>query len=67
MGSGRAKNELTQGAKNPREMRRREKVQKKRLIALGLPATAVAKLNTKQLRELLARPNLTRKRWAAKT
>jgi len=61
MGSGRAKDELTQGAKKPREMRRREKTQKKRLIALGMPETAVAKLNTKQLRELLVRPNLTKK------
>ena len=66
MGSGCANDELTQGAKKARECRRREKIQKKRLIALGVPETAIAKMTTKKLRELLVRPNLTKKLWAAK-
>jgi hypothetical protein len=66
MGSGCANDELTQGAKKAREIRRREKTQRKRLSALGLPAAAIAKLTTKQLRELLQRPNRTKKLWAAK-
>lgn len=67
MGSGRANDELTQGAKKPRERRRREKIQKKRLIALGMPEAAVAKLTTKKIRELLVRPDRTKKLWAGKT
>ncbi len=67
MGSGRANDELTQGAKKDREIRRREKVHRRRLLALGLPAAAIAKLNTTQQRKLLVRPNLTKKLWAGKT
>lgn len=66
MGSGCANDELTQGAKKPRECRRREKMQRKRLVALGLPEAAVAKLTTKKIRELLVRPERTKKLWAAK-
>ena len=66
MGSGCANDELTRGAKKPREIRRRENIQRKRLLALGMSETAIAKLNTKQLRELLVRPNRTKKLCAAK-
>ena len=66
MGSGCANDELTSGAKKPRECRRREKTQRKRLMALGMSEAAIAKLNTKQLRQLLVRPNRTKKLLAAK-
>jgi hypothetical protein len=66
MGSGRANDELTSGAKKARECRRREKNQRKRLLALGMSEAAVARLNTKQLRQLLVRPERTRQLLAAK-
>lgn len=66
MGSGRANVELTSGAKKPREIRRREKVQKKRLLALGVPETVVNRLTAKKVREMLVRPEKTRKQWAPK-
>lgn len=66
MGSGRANEELTWSAKCPREKKRREKNQRKRLLALGLPADAVRKLNAKEVRQLLVRPLATKKRWAGK-
>ena len=66
MGSGRAKDELTSGAKKPRERRRREKNKKKRLNALGVPESALAKMSTKKIRELLIRPERTKRLWAGK-
>ena len=66
MGSGRSIEELTSRAKKPREIRRREKVQRKRLIALGVPEDVVLKLNSKEVRTLLKRPEKTRKLYAAK-
>lgn len=66
MGSGRANTELTYSAKKPREKRRREKNQRKRLIALGVPENALRKLTSKAVREMLTRPLDTKKRWAAK-
>ena len=42
--------------------RRRIKDHQKRLIALGVPAEKVAKLNTKQVRLLIRRPVKTAKR-----
>ena len=64
MGSGCANDELTQGAKKPRECRRREKTQRKRLLALGVPQATIAKMNTKELRVMLQRPRLTLKKFA---
>ena len=66
MGSGCAKDELTQGAKKPRELRRREKNQRKRLIALGVPEAALVRMTTKKIRELLVRPERTKKLWTKK-
>jgi hypothetical protein len=66
MGSGRSNEELTYSAKKPREKRRREKVQRKRLLALGVPADVVSKLTTKAVREMLVRPLVTKKRWEKK-
>ena len=65
MGSGRANDELTYSAKKPREKRRREKLQRNRLLALGVPETKVKKLNTKQVREMLKRPAAVKKQMAA--
>lgn len=66
MGSGRANTELTYSAKKPREKRRRERNQRKRLLALGVPEKIVRKLNSKEVRQMLARPLETRKCWKAK-
>jgi hypothetical protein len=66
MGSGRALEELTSKAKKPRERRRREKVHRCRLLALGVPQEVVDGLNTKELRELLKYPEKTRKLYAGK-
>ncbi len=65
MGSGRANDELTYSAKKPREKRRREKLQRNRLLALGVPETKVKKLNSKQVREMLQRPAAVKKQMAA--
>lgn len=46
----------TRLVKGPSERRRREKVQKKRLIALGVAAERVEKMTTKEVRDLLKRP-----------
>jgi len=66
MGSGRANDELTYSAKKPRERRRREAIQKKRLLALGVPAVKVSKMTTKAIRQMLVRPEKVRKQWAIK-
>ena len=66
MGSGRANDELTYSAKKPRERRRREAIQKKRLLALGVPDAKVSKMTTKAIRQMLVRPEKVRKQWAGK-
>ena len=66
MGSGRAREELTQGAKKAREIRRREKTQRRRLVALGVPETVAAKLDAKAVRTLLKRPVQVRRQYAPK-
>ena len=66
MGSGRANDELTYSAKKPRERRRREGIQKKRLLALGVPNAKVSKMTTKAIRQMLVRPEKVRKQWAGK-
>lgn len=38
------------------ERRRRDRVQKKRLIGLGMPADLVEKMNTRQVKDLLKYP-----------
>lgn len=64
MGSGRSNLELTCSAKKPRERKRREKTQLKRLIALGVPEAMAGKLNAKQVREMLCRPKKVMKQYA---
>ena len=64
MGSGCANNELNYSAKKPREKRRREKTQRQRLIALGMPEEQVKQLNCKQVREHLKRPLVVQKKFA---
>ena len=66
MGSGRANDELTYSAKKPRERRRRETLQKKRLLALGVPDAKVSKMTSKAVRQMLVRPEKVRKQWAGK-
>jgi len=64
MGSGRAKNELTSSAKKPRERRRREKIQRKRLLLLGVPEDIINKMDSKCVRESLSRPEKVKKQYA---
>jgi len=47
---------LTRPVKSGCERRRRSKVQKKRLIALGVPESKVAKMKGSEVREMLRRP-----------
>ena len=58
MGSGRKYNKTprTRPKKNTSDKRRREKVQRARLVALGMGEEAVDKLNPKEVRTLLKRP-----------
>lgn len=66
MGSGCARDELGTTAKKAREGRRRERQHAKRLIALGMPADQVKRLNALEMRRLLIRPERTRLRYAGK-
>ena len=58
MGTGRTLNKAprTRPRKTPSERRRREKVQRQRLVALGMDEECVVKLTSKDLRELLRKP-----------
>lgn len=58
MGSNRylRKNSRRRPVKKAREKRRRLKTQKQRLVALGMDEATVAKLNRREVRELLKRP-----------
>ncbi len=58
MGTGRRfrKKHLRRPVKSGTDRRRRDKVQKKRLIALGVPADRVAKMNARQIKDLLKYP-----------
>lgn len=55
---------LRRKRKSAADKRRRVKVQKKRLQALGVPATKVEKMNTKEIRTLLRRPKRTAAQFA---
>jgi hypothetical protein len=63
MGTGRTlrKKPRTRPAKSPGEKRRRVKVQKARLIKLGMDPAAVEKLQPNRIRTLLLRPARIRK------
>lgn len=67
MGSGRANTELTHSGKKLREKKRRIRSHIKRLVALGVPEKVVRKLNAKEARQMLVRPQATKKRWATKS
>ncbi|MCZ7591030.1 MAG: hypothetical protein M5U15_02260 [Kiritimatiellae bacterium] len=50
--------------KNAADKRRRVKSQRKRAIALGVPAELVEKMNTKEVRTLILRPKATAAQYA---
>lgn len=58
MGTGRTLNKKprTRPVKSEGDRRRRQKVQKKRLTKLGMDAACVARMDPKDVRELLKRP-----------
>jgi len=56
MGRKARKKSRTRPRKNNRERKQRNKVQKSRLIALGVPEDVVNKMDSKQVKELLKRP-----------
>lgn len=65
MGSKFVRNKhLTRKRKGEADKRRRQKVQRRRLLALGVPAEKAAKMNAKQVRTLLRRPLKTAKAYA---
>lgn len=57
---------LRRNRKGAADKRRRQKLQKKRVIALGVPEEVAAKLNAKEIRTLLRKPKKTAKRFAPK-
>lgn len=58
MGSGRTFNKapVTRPKKSGGDRRRRDLVQKKRLIALGMPEELVVKMTTREIKDHLKRP-----------
>ncbi len=58
MGTGRKfrKHPRMRVKKNPSDRRRREKIQRNRLIARGMDPEVVRRLTTRHVRELLKRP-----------
>ncbi len=58
MGKGRTMNKapITRPKKGTGERTRRVNTQKKRLVSLGVDELKVAKLNTKEIRDLLRKP-----------
>ncbi|MDI6775338.1 MAG: hypothetical protein QME60_08125 [Verrucomicrobiota bacterium] len=59
MGTGRTfhKRPKTRPKKNPSDRRRKQKSQKKRLLALGMSEEAVRRLTSRQVLDLLKRPS----------
>lgn len=59
MGSGRTFNKapVTRPKKSGVARRRRDLVQKRRLIELGMPEALVAKMTTREVKDHLKRPN----------
>lgn len=58
MGTGRTFRKIsrTRPKKSPGDQRRRQKVQKKRLVALGVPEAEAVKMGPYKVREMLRRP-----------
>lgn len=59
MGTGRKFNKapMTRPTKGEGARKRRRKVQRDRLVALGIDEAVVAKMDVKTIREMLRRPN----------
>ena len=51
---------LQRPVKNASDRRRRDKVQRRRLVTLGMSEAAVAKLSTEQIRTLVQKPGSIR-------
>lgn len=67
MGSDFVRNKhLRRKRKGEADKRRRQKVHKRRAVALGVPEEKVAKMNSKQLRALLRAPKKTAAQFAKK-
>ncbi len=66
MGTGRTLNKkpATRPVKSVGERRRRDAVQRKRLVALGMDEATVAKLNAVQIRDFLRTPAKTKAEFA---
>lgn len=66
MGTGRTfqKRPKTRPKKNPSDRRRREKIQRRRLVALGMDEEAVRRMTSRQVLDLLKRPLDTAARLA---
>ena len=60
MGSGRANTELTHSAKKVRERKRREKNQRKRLLAMGVSEEIILSMTSKAIREMVTHPKKLR-------
>lgn len=58
------KTNRTRPTKAPGPKRRRQLEQRRRLIALGMPEEQAAKLNPKEIRDLLKRPAKVEKEFA---
>lgn len=58
---------LRRTAKKKADKARRAKNQKKRALALGVPAEKADKMNTKEIRTLIRHPKKTAARFAAKS
>ena len=68
MGTGRTLNKTsrTRPSKSARARRRREKVQQKRLVALGVEESSLKKMTSKDVRTMLKRPVKLKKQLADK-
>lgn len=66
MGTGRTLNKkpATRPVKSAGERRRRDVVQRKRLVAMGIDEATVAKLNAVQVRDYLRTPEKTKAAFA---
>ena len=68
MGTGRTLNKhpRTRPIKSPSEKRRRSKVQRARLVKLGMDAETVAKMQPEDVRKMVMKPAKVKKLLAAK-
>lgn len=67
MGSDFVRNKhLTRKRKGAADKRRRVKLHRRRVVALGVPEAQAAKMNTKELRAALQRPAKTAAQYAKK-